>query len=49
MYIQDATMKDKFQRFPEVILVDSTYSTNLNDLPLFVILCIDSNKASHVV
>ena len=49
LYIQDAMMKDKFQKFPEVILVDSTHKTNLNDMPLFVILCIDGNGDSHVV
>ena len=49
LYIQDAMMKDKFQKFPEVILVDSTHKTNLNAMPLFVILCIDGNGDSHVV
>ena len=38
IFIQDAEMKSTFDRFPEVILADSTYKTNNLNLALYAML-----------
>ena len=42
-------MKSTFEKFPEVILADSTHKTNEHDMPFFALLCIDGNRDSHVI
>ena len=49
IFIQDAEMKSTFDRFPEVILADSTYKTNNLNLALYAMLCVDGIGDSHVV
>ena len=49
IYIQDSLMKSTFEKFPEVLLADSTHKTNENDMPFFALLCIDGNGESHVI
>ena len=49
IYIQDPEMKSTFQRFPEVLLSDSTYKTNNVNMALYVLMAVDGNSESHIV
>ena len=49
IYLQDEQMKRTFQKFPEVILADSTHKTNDRDMPFFALLTIDGYGDSHIV
>lgn len=49
IFFQDSQMKDTFEKYPEVIVVDSTYKLNLNRMPLYAMLVIDGNLQSHCV
>ena len=49
IYIQDSEMKSTFQRFPEVLLSDSTYKTNNVNMALYVLMAVDGNSESHIV
>ena len=49
IYMQDAEMLSTFQRFPEVLLCDSTYKTNNANMALYVLIAIDSHSESQVV
>ena len=42
-------MKDTFQAFPEMILLDATYKLNDLRMPLYVMLVVDGNGESEVV
>ena len=46
---QDAEMKSTFDRFPELLLADSTYKTNNLNLALYAMLSVDGNGESHLV
>ena len=35
LFLQDAEMKSMFARFPEFLLCDATYKTNLKEMPTF--------------
>ena len=35
VFLQDSLMKTRFEKFPELILTDSTHKTNENDMPFF--------------
>ena len=49
IYMQDAEMFSTFQRFPEVLLCDSTYKTNNANMALYVLIAIDGHSESQVV
>ena len=42
-------MKNTFERYPEVILLDATHKTNNLQMPLYVMIAIDGNGESQVV
>ena len=46
--MQDETMKTTFEKFPEVILLDTTHKTNDLRMPLYLMLTVDSNGESEV-
>ena len=48
-FLQDVEIKSTFDRFPEVLLADSTYKTNNLNMALYVLLCIDGNGGSHLI
>ena len=48
IFFQDPQMMSAFDRFPEVVLMDATYKTNNQDMPLYTMLCIDGNGESQV-
>ena len=47
LFLQTSAMADSFHKFPEIIFIDSTYSTNNLNMPLFTrgerSQCLDSN------
>ena len=49
IYIQDAEMKSTFDRFPEVILADSTYKANNLNMALCALLAVDGHGESQVI
>ena len=49
IFIQDAEMKSTFERYPEVLLADSTYKTNNLNMALYAVLAVDGLGESHVV
>ena len=49
IYYQDSTMKQKFDSFPELLLVDATYKLNDLRMPVFLQLVIDGNGESEIV
>ena len=49
IFLQDSEMKNTFERYPEVILLDATHKTNNLQMPLYVMLAIDGNGESQVV
>ena len=49
IYYQDSTMKQKFEYFPELVLVDATYKLNDLRMPVFLQLVIDGNGESEIV
>ena len=48
IFFQDPQMMSAFDRFPEVVLMDATYKTNNQDMPLYTMLCIDGNGETQV-
>ena len=38
VYIQTSEMKEQFQKYPEILFMDTTYNVNLEGYPLFAIL-----------
>lgn len=49
IYFQDARMKNYFQLYPEVVLMDATYKLNDRRMPLFLMMVIDGNGESQIV
>ena len=49
IYIQTDDMKKKFDAFPEIVFLDSTYKLNKCNMPLYVLICMDSNGESEVI
>ena len=49
VYFQDPQMMGAFDRFPKVVLIDATYKTNNQDIPLYTMLCVDGNGESQVI
>lgn len=49
IFIQDGIMKENFHKYPEVILVDATHKLNRQNMPLYSIIVVDGNLASHPV
>ena len=49
IYYQDLTMKQKFNSFRKLLLVDATYELNNLRLPVFLQLVIDGNGKSYTV
>ena len=49
LFFQDQSMIDTFNAYPEIIFVDATYKLLELSLPVFLILCEDSNGCSEVV
>ena len=47
--LPDAEMKSIFDRFPEVMLSDSTYKTNNVNMALYVLLATDGHSESHII
>ena len=40
--------RDAYEKYPEVLLIDSTYKTNKCNMPLTVFVCLDSNGHGRV-
>ena len=49
IFLQDRQMREMFEKFPEVLLVDATYKVNRRDMPLYAIVIIDGNMETHPV
>ena len=49
LFLQDSQKKYTFQRFVEVLLVDSTHKTNDCEMPFFVMMGIHGEGESHVL
>ncbi|XP_062903556.1 uncharacterized protein LOC134346172 isoform X1 [Mobula hypostoma] len=49
IYYQDSSMKQTFEKFPEVLLIDTTYSWEGLQLPTYLLLAIDGNGESELV
>ncbi|XP_048472822.1 uncharacterized protein LOC109924684 [Rhincodon typus] len=49
IYFQDSSMKQTFERYPEVLLLDVTYKWDGLRLPTFLLLVIDGNGESELV
>ncbi|XP_067834789.1 zinc finger SWIM domain-containing protein 1-like isoform X2 [Heptranchias perlo] len=49
IYFQDSSMKQTFEKFPEVVLMDATYWWDGLRLPTYLLLVIDGNGESELV
>lgn len=49
IYIQDDRMRQYFDLYPEVLLMDATYKLNDRRMPLFLLLVVDGNGESQIV
>ena len=49
IFLQDETMRQHFELFPEVLLADSTYKTNDRDLALYALTCVDGHGETQPV
>lgn len=49
LFFQDKEMREIFTKFPEVLMVDSTYKVNTRNMPLFTMAVIDGNMETHPV
>lgn len=49
LFYQDQDMRDMFDSYPEILLVDATYKLNDLRLPLYVMLVVDGNGESEIV
>jgi len=49
IFYQDRAMKAFFDKYPELILIDSTYKLNNVRMPLYVMLCVGPNGESEIV
>lgn len=48
IYFQDDRMAQIFDKYPEVLLYDTTYKMNNKDLPLVLQLCVDGNGETEL-
>lgn len=49
IYFQDDRMTQMFEKFPELLLYDTTYKMNNRDIPLTLQLCVDGNGETEIV
>jgi hypothetical protein len=42
IFVQTKTQKELFSKFPEVVILDSTYRTNKFKMPLFTVMLVDN-------
>ena len=49
IFMQDGIMKNIFQAYPEILLIDAKHKTNNLNFVLYAFLAIDGNGDSHVV
>lgn len=49
IFFQDQQMKDAFKAYPELLCVDATYKLLELGLPVYLMLCEDSNGQSEIV
>lgn len=49
IYFQDATMKQIYATFPEIMFVDATYCVNDRNMPLQVVKCADGDGETHII
>ena len=49
IFFQDQQMKDAFKAYPELLCLDATYKLLELGLPVYLMLCEDSNGQSEVV
>ena len=49
LYFQDDNMKQCFHSYPEVVFLDATYKLLEIGIPIYILLCEDSNGMSEVV
>ena len=43
IYIQTAEMKEQYQKYPEILFMDTTYNVNIEGYPLFAIMVEDGD------
>ena len=48
-FFQDAEMREAFKAYPEIIFIDATYKLLELGLPVYLMLCEDSNGQSEIV
>lgn len=48
IYFQDDRMSQIFEKYPEVLLYDTTYKMNNKNLPLVLQLCVDGNGETEI-
>ena len=49
VFIQDSDMRSVFDKFPELLISDSTYKLNELDMPLYVVVGVDGNGDTQPV
>lgn len=49
LFFQDESMKQCFKAYPEIIFLDATYKLLELGLPVYILLCEDSNGLSEIV
>ena len=49
LFFQDASMKQCFSSYPEIVFIDATYKLLEIGLPTYLLLCEDSNGLSEIV
>ena len=49
LFFQDVQMADAFQAYPEIIFLDATYKLLELGLPVYIMLCEDSNGQSEII
>ena len=49
LFLQDDRMKASFRSYPEIVFIDAKYKLLNLQLPVYIILCEDSNGQSEVV
>ena len=47
LFFQDGLVKSTFAAFPVLLLINATYK--LNDLRLYLMMCVDGNGNSEIV
>lgn len=49
IYFQTREMRDTFQAYPELLLLDATYKLNDMRIPLYVLMNVDGNGESEII